>query len=465
MGTRTLGSSAVAFFALAASAPILTLVTVVPAAFALGGGPLVPITFLALGALLLLFTTGYAAMGRRAPYAGALSTFITRGLGRPAGIAAAWVALGSYQAIQLALYGLAGAAAAPLLDVPWWQVSVACWLLVVVLGPIRAEVTSGLLALVVLAQAAVVAGYAAANVIDPAADGMTAALPVEIDRPVPAMLLVIGALTFIGFETTGAYAEESFRPRRGPGHAAYASILTLTLLGAAGAWSLSIAAGPGQIGALARARGSELVFDLAAARLTPWAVTLGRIMLLAAVVAAALALHHTMVRYLSALGRERVLPSSVGGVAASLTQSAVAGLLLTIVVPGYRLTLAGGLGIVVLLTATSVAALLHLNRVPDGEGGWARFVAPILATVGLGVVAYLGVVRFLGVVEIAVVAGAALLGVLHALLLRRVRPVVYAGIGHAGAAVVVTPALPRQRQPGAHRPERLSQRTPGSGPA
>jgi amino acid transporter len=465
-----LGAAAVTFIALAASAPILTLITVVPAAYAEGGGPLVPLVFLALGALLLMFATGYAAMSRRAPFAGALSTFATRGLGRPAGLAGAWVAIASYQAIQLGLYGLAGAALSALVaDVPWWQAAGGCWLLVALLGSVRIEITSGLLALVVLAEVVVAVGYVAANVIEPVAAGIDpeTIVPSTVDRPVLGMLLVIGALTFAGFETTGAYAEESMRPRRDPGSATYAAVIALSLLAALGAWSLSVAAGPERVGELARSRGSELVFDLAAARLTPWTVVLGRIVLLTALVAAALALHHTMARYLFALGRERVLPSYLGRTSrrasaprgASVTQSAIAGLLLLAAGrPDPWLAAAGALGVLVLLTATSVAALLHLNRVPNGEGVWTRFVTPILSAVGLGAVAYLAVqfgFREPRWIVPAVIAGVAVLGLLHALLLRLIRPVIYTGIGQAGVPVVVTPYLPEQREPGAHRPDRI----------
>jgi hypothetical protein len=56
-------------------------------------------------------------------------------------------------------------------------------------------------------------------------------------------------------------------------------------------------------------------------------------------------------------------------------------------------------------------------------------------------------------------AGVAVLaGIGSGLALRRTAPVIYAGIGLGGAAVVVTPslpALPQQRLPGAHRPERV----------
>jgi hypothetical protein len=121
----------------------------------------------------------------------------------------------------------------------------------------------------------------------------------------------------------------------------------------------------------------------------------------------------------------------------------------------------------VLLLATALAALLHLNRVPNGEGAWGRFLAPILSTVALGTLCYLAfwnIPSLLGVPpESALVwlvpaglatAGGA--GLVHGVLLRGARPVVYAGIGQGGNAVVVTPNVPRPRDPGAHRPERVN---------
>jgi hypothetical protein len=60
--------------------------------------------------------------------------------------------------------------------------------------------------------------------------------------------------------------------------------------------------------------------------------------------------------------------------------------------------------------------------------------------------------------SLIVPAAAAMLGLLHALLLRLIRPVIYAGIGQAGVPVVVTartPKVPKPREPGAHRAEQL----------
>ncbi|GIE98392.1 APC family permease [Paractinoplanes rishiriensis] len=488
-----IGAAAVTFFAIAATAPIAVLVFVVPAAYARGGGPLVPLSIVAVGAVLVLFAAAYAAMAHRAPYAGAMYAYVSRGLGRPGGLAAGWLALLSYQALQLGLYGVAGLAAAPLLrnwfqiDAQWWMVAWACWLLVALCGLLSVEVASGLFALLVIVEVAVIAGFAAANVIQPAGGDFTAdtIIPGPVDRPALGLLLAVAALAFVGFETTGTYAEEVMRPRREAGHATYAAVLILTVLLAFAAWSVSAGAGSGQVSRLARARGSELVFDLAGARLAPWAVTLGRVLLLVGLFAAMLALHNAMSRYLFALGRERVLPAALSRTSvrsgspqvASLTQSLVAGLILTgaylagVTAPtilASRLSVVGGVGILLILLATGLSALLHLNRVPNGEGTWGRFLAPILSTVAIGTLCYLALWNLPGLLgvppESSLVwlvppALAVLGGTLHGAALRGTRPVIYAGIGQGGVPVVVTPQaapdIPSQRTPGAHRPERV----------
>ena len=489
-----IGAAAAVAFALGATAPLAVLITVVPAAYARGGGPLVPLAFVALALVLVCFSAGYAAMAGRVPFAGAMYAYVARGLGRPSGVGAAWVALLSYTAVQLGLYGVAGAAAAPLLHswfhitAEWWMVAAACWAIVAFCGTWRVEILGGLLAVLVIAEAAVISGYAAANLIDPSGGRITAGSilpthPGAVDRPVLGVLLAIGAIAFVGFETTGTYAEETVRPRRDAGRATYAVVILFALLLAGSAWSMAVAAGPDRIGALAGTRGPELLFDLAAARLAPWAVTLGRVMLLTGLLAAMLALHQAISRYLFALGREQIFPRALGRTArrtsapraASLTQSAIgavaigAAYLSGVGVPGVlagRLAAWGGLGILILLLATSLAALLHLNRVPNGDGTWSRFVAPILSTVSLGTLCYLAFRNLPALLSVRaadrliwLVPGAlgavAAVGVLHAWMLRRTRPAIYAGIGHGGVPVVVTPRIPQPREPGAHRPERV----------
>jgi hypothetical protein len=101
---------------------------------------------------------------------------------------------------------------------------------------------------------------------------------------------------------------------------------------AASAWALTVATGPGNIQAAAKAHGPQLIFDLVTPYLLAPLVQLGQLLFLTSLFAAALAFHATAARYLLALGREGVLPSWLGKASrrtgalarASLTHSVVA---------------------------------------------------------------------------------------------------------------------------------------------
>ncbi|GAA2892558.1 amino acid permease [Actinoplanes cyaneus] len=528
-----LGAGNAAFLGAAAATPIATVVLVIPPVLAAGAGPLAALAVAAVAVVLFLFGTPYAAMIRRMPSAGAAYPQVARGLGRPAALTAAWLALAGYHAIQLGLYSLAGQAAAPLLHgwlgvaVPWWAVAAGCWAVVALAGTLRVEFAAAVIAVLAVAEAAVLTGLAGAFVVRPAGGRIATStfLPGDlsaIDRPLLGLLLAVVVLAFAGFETTAVCSEEGRDPHRTAGRAARIAILLLTVLLAGVTWSMIVAAGPRGVAGRAAARGPELIFALADDRLAPWAVTIGRVVLVTGLLAGILAVHHVLARYLFALGRERVLPAVLGNVshrtraprAASLTQSLVAGAsLLGAVLAGGGasvrtarwLTVGGSLAVLVLLLLTAVAALLHLNRVPGRENLWSRFLAPVLSTVSLGALLYLALLNLpelLGVPSgspwVLVVSGGLggclVAGCVHALVLRSARPVRYAGIGLGGAALVITPSrprpdadarnsadpwpwntpavtpdapvsggsdsgrlakVPRQRTPGAHRPERV----------
>ncbi|WP_433828178.1 APC family permease [Actinoplanes sp. CA-015351] len=513
LASGRIGAASVSFFGLAAAAPVVTLITLVPVALAAGSGALVPLSFVALAVVLLLFCGGYAAMARRSPSAGAAYAQVARGLGRPAGLTTAWLAVTGYQAIQFGLYALAGAAVTPLaqswagVTVPWWAGAAGCWVLVALFGTMRIEVAAGVIGLLAVGEAAVLAGMGASNLLQPfggriTLDSIRVDDPGLIDRPVLGLLLAAGVLAFAGFESTGNYAEESLRPQRTAGLGGYGAAVLVALLLGGLSWTMIVAAGPSRIGAVADARGSELLFDLADERLLPWAVTLGRLILVTSVLAGVLALHHALARHLYALGRDGVLPGVLAGTgrrtgaprAASLTQSLIAGAALAGAyvagadpgpVTARWMILGGALSILLLLLAASLAALLHLNRVPGDEGAWTRFISPLLSTVSLGSLVYLAfrdLPQILGLpagyplvrAVPAAIGAVVLVGLVHAAVIRWRWPIRYAGIGLGGTAVVVTPEkvkeespeirIPQQRDPGVHRPERAAnRRSPGPG--
>jgi amino acid transporter len=111
-----LGVPAVVFFVMSAATPLTVVAGVVTTGYAVTGITGLPVAFIVIGAVLALFCVGYVSMARHVTNAGAFYAYISRGIGRPVGVAGAWVAVVAYNALQVGLYGAIGAATTPLLN-------------------------------------------------------------------------------------------------------------------------------------------------------------------------------------------------------------------------------------------------------------------------------------------------------------------------------------------------------------
>ena len=92
-----LGVLAVLAFILASIAPMTVAAGVIPTAYALTGLVGIPVAFLVVAVVLGLFCPGYVAMSRRIRNAGAFYAFVSAGLGKVSGVAAALMALVAYE--------------------------------------------------------------------------------------------------------------------------------------------------------------------------------------------------------------------------------------------------------------------------------------------------------------------------------------------------------------------------------
>ncbi|GAA0951353.1 APC family permease [Nonomuraea longicatena] len=463
-----LGAPSVVYFVLSAAAPLTVVAGVLTTAYAVTGITGLPIGFVAVGAVLALFSVGYVAMARHMANAGAFYTYVSRGLGRPAGVGAAWVALVAYNALQVGLYGAFGAAAVPLaerwlgISPPWWALSLVTWALVAMLGMARVDVNGRLLAVLLTAEVAVILLFDVAGLLNPAPGNLAAEAfsPAALVAPGVGAMIIISTLGFVGFESAVVFSEESKDPRRTVPIATYSSVAIIAGLYALSALAMTVATG--DIVATARRDQAETIFALATAHLGGVVVDIARVLFVTSVFAAMISFHNTTARYFFALGRERVLPSVFGRTAArsgapragSLAQSAL-GLLVIVVYAVFGLDplvhlffyvgAFGGFGVLVLVFATSLAVIVFFFREPSGESVLRRVVAPVPAALALGVMVVMGVTNFgvlLGVEPGNVLAWllplvyvtAAVLGVAWALVLRARQPSVYALVGMGAKA-------------------------------
>ncbi|TDB70016.1 APC family permease [Micromonospora sp. KC723] len=465
-----LGVPSVIFFVLSAAAPLTVIAGVVTTGYAVTGVTGIPLAFLVVAAVLALFSVGYVAMARRVENAGAFYAYVSRGLGRPAGVGAAWVALIAYNALQVGLYGAIGAASAPVfgtlfgVEPHWALVALAAWALVAVLGLLRVDVNGLVLAVLLIAEIVVIVVFDLGQLGNPAggAVSLDALSPANLLVPGVGAVLVLATTGFVGFESAVVFSEESKDPQRTVPLATYLSIAIIAALYALSSWTMTVATGPENIARQAGEQSVELIFNLAAAHLGGTVVTIGQALFMTSVLAAMISFHNTTARYAFALGRERVLPAAFGQTSprtgsprvASLAQSLL-GLVVILLyaVNGWDPILqlfywagtGGGFGVLLLTAVTSIAVIAFFARNPATENLWRRAVAPGVAAVALVAVIAVAVDNFailLGVapdsplrwVVPAVYPAAALLGLLWGLVLKGTRPDVYARIGFGAAS-------------------------------
>ena len=469
---RRLGVVHIVFFTVAASAPLTVLGGGVTTTFAVSGITAVPLSFLILAVALALFAVGYAAMSRFVANAGAFYAYLAHGLGATWAVAGAFVAVVSYNAIQIGLYGLFGAALGDLVtqttgvELPWWAWALAALIIVGLLGVNRVDLNANVLAVLLVLECIAVVLYDIGAFGHPAAGYAAAAAwsPTSLFVPGVGMVFAFGVAAFIGFESGAIYSEEVRNPRVTVARATFIAVGFTGIFYAVSAWAMIVTVGAADIQKQSAENGPGVVFAGLAEYWGDGVATLANVLFLTSVFAALLSFHNGVARYLFALGRERVLPSALsrvstrsgGPVAGSLAQSAVA----VVVVAVFALAgadpvlelftwLSGGiaaLGVILLMAGTSAAVVGFFRARPGGGSVWQRAIAPTLATIALVALIALIIGNFDSVIGAdpnsplrwilpGLVLLAAVVGALWATRLKRTRPDVYAAIGTTGGSM------------------------------
>ena len=465
-----LGVPTVLFFVLASVAPLTVAAGVIPTAYGTTGLTGIPAAFLVIAIILGVFASGYVAMTRHIRNAGAFYAFISQGLGRVIGVAAALVALLSYTFLQVGLYGAFGpnasaqAAAHLHVHAAWWGWALGAWAIITVLGLLRVDITGRVLGVLLCAEILVILAETVSGLAHPAGGHLSFATlsPAALTNAgfgTFGVLAVVAVLGFVGFEQAPVMSEEARNARRTIPVATYFALAMIAVVYAGASWAMAAHAGDAHVVAAAGKEGPGLLFGLGGSGTLSQAA---QWLFLTSLFAAALAFHNVVWRYMYALGRENVLPAALGRTggnnipkAASLAQSATG----LAVIAAYALAgwdpmtrlffwlgTTGGFGILVLLALTAVAVIAFFARDPHGENAWRRLIAPALAAIlltGIVVLAALHYGTLLGVPAghpaawalPASFAAVAVIGLGWGLVLKVRRPEVYAAIGLGAHAV------------------------------
>ncbi|MFG3257340.1 APC family permease [Streptomyces sp. NPDC048172] len=477
---RRIGVPGLVFFVVAASAPLTVAAGGIPQSLGVTGVIGLPLLYLLITAVLALFSAGYAAMSRRITGAGAFYAYAAQGLGRVPGVGTAFVALLSYNAMQIGIAGLFGAVASDFVEartgaeIPWWVLVFGCAALVGFLGYRRVDLSARVLAVLLAVEFATVLVFDIGQFAH-APHGVSAeplTWSAAVHGPLGLTLCFVFA-AFMGFESAALYSEECRDPRRTVARATYLAVALIGGFYAFTAWAMIVGAGTGEAGAMAGKYGADMMFVLGEHATGPAFSDIAQFFFLTSLLAALLSFHNAVARYIRSLGREAVLPVFLGAAhprhgsphRGSLVQTA-----LTFAVVGAFalagrdpvadlftwLTNLGALGVILLLLVTSAAVVRFFAGGPGARGGagagagagdesvWNRLLAPLAAGIALAVIFSLGLTNFGAQLGVApgnplrwifpgLVLVAAVLGLAWGVWLRAARPATYRGIGTAAA--------------------------------
>jgi amino acid transporter len=428
---NAIGTVAVIFMAVATAAPITAMVGNVPIAVGFGNGSHAPAGYLVATIVLGLFAIGYATMAKHITATGAFYGFISHGLGRVLGMASGLIITMAYIVFEGSLIGIfsyffADFASSQFgITVPWlvpaflmlvlncvltyFDVNLAAKVLGVFL--VTEIVMLSLGALSVLFKGGGPDGFAVAETLNPVGAFTPAAGIVGASA---GLGLFFAFWSWVGFESTAMYGEESKDPKRIIPRATMIAVLGVGLFYVFISWMAIAGSGPQKAVELAQdsATAGDMFFNPVQATYGDWAITLFKFLLVTGSFACGMAFHNCASRYLYAMGREglskglqrtlgRTHPTHGSPFVASFVQT---GITLVLILAFYfagmdpyvhlygLLAILGTMAIMIVqsLCAFSVIAFFHFHKNHPSSAHWFKtFLAPLLGGIGMLYVVYL----------------------------------------------------------------------------
>ncbi|MFI1284819.1 APC family permease [Streptomyces sp. NPDC020858] len=476
-----LGTAGLLLSVLAASAPLMVVAGVMPTTFGVMGVVGQPLLFVILGAVLALFSVGYAEMSRHVHNAGAFYAYIARGLGPTAGAGASLVALVAYSAMQVGVYGILGFEISGLfatyleIELSWWIPALLAVALTGALGWLKIDLNAKVLGILLLIECALVVIFDVAALAQPGAEGLSlhAFNPETLSGAGFGTALCFCIAAFVGFEQSPVYAEETSKPHIVVSRVMFLAVGFVALFFAFSAWALTVATGPAEVVKTSAEAGPGLLFQLTESRLGGTFTDVLHVLFVTGMFAAVLSFHNVVARYAFAMGREGLLPAAFGRTNAGTGAPATGSLLQTgiaaLVVIAFAVsedkapadpTLAvqlpdpttpvlhlftwmgsvGALGVTLLMAAASFAVIaFFVRRGTAGAQIWRLVAAGAAGVALLGIAVY--TVKDFGVLVGAekgsalswvlpgIIGAAVVVGLVYGAVLRRSRPEVHARIG------------------------------------
>ncbi|ORV23053.1 amino acid permease [Mycolicibacterium confluentis] len=418
-----IGLVGVVFMVVAFSAPITAMTGNLPVAVGFGNGLGAPAGFIIATIVLTVFSVGFVALARHITAAGAFYTFVSRGWSKIPGLPSGVLPAFTYMTMEAGLIGIFSAFADQALssqfgvDLPWEVYAVIGLVAIAALSHFDISVAAKVLGVVLVAEILMLTLTSVAGLINHP-DGMsfTSLNPVTalstngVAGGVVGLGLLMAFWSWVGFESTAIYGEESKNPKKIVPLATLIAVIGIGAFYTFVAWGVIVGNGPDRAVELASgANPFDLIYVPTAEYLGPWAVTVFEWLVLGGSFACALAIHNSAARYLFAFGRDGLLPRRLGTAhpkhsspwIASLVQTGFAALLLVVCsVTGsdpyadlfVLVAILATLCLLVVQVLCSVATIVYFHvkkEHPETASWWRTILCPLIGAAGMLYVIYL----------------------------------------------------------------------------
>ncbi|MFF7369129.1 APC family permease [Streptomyces tricolor] len=412
---NAVGLLGVVFMAVATAAPITAMTGNVPFMVASGNGVGAPASYLVAMVVLAIFSVGFTSMAKHITSTGAFYGFISYGLGRTVGLASGLLATFAYVVFEPALIGIFSTFATTTLTdqtglhVPWWAFAVLMLAINATGTWFGVSVAEKLLVALLATEVTVLAAMAVSVALHGGGPhGFTFAPvdPVNAFKGTSAGLgLFFAFWSWVGFESTAMYGEESRDPKKIIPKATMISVLGVGVFYVLVSWMAITGNGEAEaVRAASSANPLAMFFGPTERYVGPWAVDVMQWLMITGSLACGMAFHNCAARYLYALGREGVLPSlrdSIGRTharhgsphIAGLVQTAVSALLIGAFWAAGKdpytgtyvlLAILGTMAILVVQAVCSFAVLVYFrSHHPESRHWFRTFTAPLLGGVAM----------------------------------------------------------------------------------
>lgn len=461
---QRLGVTALVLIIIAFNAPLVAMAGFEQLSIGFGNGTGAPVSFLVAGGILLIFSVGFVGMSRYVDNPGAFYRYIVAGVGRPAGLAGAFMATTAYIFICAGAYPYMGLVAVdfmsrliggPLFS---WQTWGFIFLLVITCtGLLRIDLSMRVLGVLVCLEVALAAVWQVAVAVQGGPEGyaLSSYTWTAFTQGSAGLGTLFAMLCMCGIEGAACFSAETKNPEVAVGRATYIAVMFMALFYSLGVWLYIVTQGASH--AVESAVNNPVGSFMASVQrfLGPFFVKMVSLVLVTSQMVAINAAQGSASRYLFALGRDKVLPANLGRVHGRLQSPHVAVLTITFISliflgiitlfridPVASYAAVTGMGIYFLLplliaTSCSIIAFYRKNGHIEATR-WTRWVAPGLSAIAMIVLFVLTSLNLKVLVgtpamvltALVTVVAIPLTGWSLALVYRTRRPSVYRAIGN-----------------------------------